>query len=76
MPLFLVLWLSGLLISCSTTLSTMRPAGAQQKINITTRERSQGSGSIKLLDHQLVPIDYLIKNPDIKGLLVNHYMNR
>jgi len=44
------------------------------QINSTTRERAQGSGNIKLLDHQLVPIDYLIKNPDIKGLLVNHYM--
>lgn len=29
---------------------------------------------INLLDHQLKPIDYLEKNPDVKGLLINHYL--
>lgn len=31
-------------------------------------------GNVKLQEHQLRPIDYLHKNPDIKGILVNHYM--
>lgn len=43
-------------------------------ISEDTIERSRGSGAIKLLPHQLRPIDYLLKNPDQKGLLVNHYM--
>lgn len=30
--------------------------------------------NIKLLPHQLEPIRYLQKNPDIPGLLINHYM--
>jgi len=38
------------------------------------RLKSQGHGKITLLEHQLVPIDYLHKNPDIRGILVNHYM--
>ncbi|MBH1988824.1 MAG: hypothetical protein I8H75_04455 [Myxococcaceae bacterium] len=29
---------------------------------------------VALLPHQQAPIDYLLKHPEIKGLLVNHYM--
>ena len=29
---------------------------------------------IKLLPHQQQPIDYLIKDKDLKGIIVNHYM--
>jgi hypothetical protein len=32
------------------------------------------SANVQLLPHQQLPIDYMIKNPDIKGLLINHYM--
>jgi len=34
----------------------------------------KGSGAINLLSHQLVPIDYLHKHPEQKGILINHYM--
>lgn len=30
--------------------------------------------TIRLQHHQLVPIDYLEKNPKIKGLVINHYL--
>lgn len=29
---------------------------------------------IHLQNHQLIPIDYLEKNPEIKGLIINHYL--
>src|SRR5437762_2733650 len=77
MPVVLVLWLSSLfwMMACSSTLSSVRPTREKiEHISESTREQAQGSGSIKLLNHQLVPIDYMLKNPDIKGLLVNHYM--
>lgn len=34
----------------------------------------KGQGNIELLSHQLLPIDYLHKHPEQKGLLINHYM--
>lgn len=43
-------------------------------IDPAIREMTRGSGSIKLLDHQLRPIDYLHRHPEQKGLLINHYM--
>jgi hypothetical protein len=61
-----------MLSSCSSTKSVK--ISSKHLIDATVREKSKGSGSISLLDHQLTPIDYLHKNPDQKGLLVNHYM--
>jgi hypothetical protein len=43
-------------------------------IQTQTIEASKGTGDITLLPHQLKPIDYLLTHPEIKGLLVNHYM--
>lgn len=63
----------GLLSACSSVKT--RPSNFKaEQIDQTTRERARGVGSLSLLDHQLVPIDYLHKHPDIKGLLINHYM--
>lgn len=39
-----------------------------------TSAKIKGSGTVELLPHQLTPIDYLLKHPSQKGLLVNHYM--
>ena len=77
MPIVVVLWLSSLfwMTACSSTMSNLRPTREKlEQIDASTRERARGTGNIQLLDHQLLPIDYLLKNPDIKGLLVNHYM--
>jgi Helicase conserved C-terminal domain len=35
---------------------------------------SQKIENIQLLPHQQFPIDYLLRTPDVKGLLINHYM--
>lgn len=66
-----------LLLSCSSVRKNKEIAISTPDldgISNSTVELSKGSGGIKLLPHQLRPIDYLLKNPDIKGLLVNHYM--
>lgn len=59
------------LTSCTSTKVIKAPNAI---IDHDLDERIVGTGSIKLLDHQLVPIDYLLKHPEQKGLLVNHYM--
>jgi hypothetical protein len=56
-------------------MSHIRPTRERiEQIDAATRERAQGHSDVQLLDHQLLPLDYMLKNPDIKGLLVNHYM--
>lgn len=61
--------------SCASKKSSLRNApGGAQKIDVLTRTSAQGNGRVGLLDHQLIPIDYLHKNPLLKGLLINHYM--
>src|ERR1700688_3574824 len=63
------------LMSCSTVKqSTIDHKERKLTIDPATVIATAGTSSIKLLDHQLLPIDYLLKNPDQKGLLVNHYM--
>jgi len=61
-------------LSCSSVQTKPKGGLGQSSIDAKTLEISKGSKDIKLLRHQLRPIDYLLKNPDIKGLLVNHYM--
>lgn len=61
-----------LFTSCATTKSSTK--NSITNIDSSTRALTKGSGTINLLDHQLLPIDYLHKNPQIKGLLINHYM--
>lgn len=43
-------------------------------VDTSLKQEVAGSGAIELLEHQLLPIDYLKKHPEQKGLLVNHYM--
>lgn len=63
-----------LLASCSSVNQAVRPSRGTSIIDADLKKQVTGSGSVELLPHQLVPIDYLKKKPDIKGLLVNHYM--
>lgn len=37
------------------------------------KNKLKGTGTVELLEHQLLPIDYLLKT-DVHGLLINHYM--
>jgi predicted PurR-regulated permease PerM len=50
------------------------PVHNNASIDSVVRKTTAGTGIVTLLDHQLIPIDYLHKHPDIKGLLINHYM--
>ncbi len=59
--------------SCASSKSNLR-TDAHYTIAASTRDNSQGTGNLKLLEHQLLPIDYLVRHDDVKGLLVNHYM--
>lgn len=43
-------------------------------VDENTKEITKGFGEIKLLPHQLTPLDYLAKHPNKKGLVINHYM--
>lgn len=64
-----------LISSCTSTKSSVKPSAAQTfAIADSTREKVRGTGNVTLLDHQLLPIDYLHKHDDVKGLLINHYM--
>lgn len=61
--------------SCSSGKLILKPSKEPlASIDAGTREKSSGSGKITLLEHQLLPIDYLRKHPEIRGILVNHYM--
>lgn len=69
MFLYIALFLSLLLGSCSGSKS-INKTEVKEKLSFSI----DNEGKIKLLPHQILPIDYLKKNPDQKGLLVNHYM--
>lgn len=43
-------------------------------ISESVAEKVKGSGTITLLPHQLLPIDFMHRHPDQKGILINHYM--
>ncbi len=51
----------------------MFPAARSQEITDDSKPSNQKE-DIHLLPHQQFPVDYLLKNPGIKGLLINHYM--
>lgn len=70
--LFFVI-LSILVQGCVTT-SANKASRTVATVDPALKKKLQGTGSIELLDHQLVPIDYLHKHPELHGLLVNHYM--
>jgi hypothetical protein len=59
---------------CASTGASSSIAKAQAAVSKETMDAARGSGKVKLLNHQLVPIEYLRKNPDVKGIIVNHYM--
>lgn len=61
--------------SCSSIKGNLKKGlESNESIDESTRQRTKGNGSVTLLDHQLLPIDYLLKHPEQKGLLINHYM--
>jgi len=75
------------LVSCSVTNTTATRKTAKNnyfakvKSSTTTKQYISNelqewnkNQKIKLLPHQLVPIDYLEKNKNIKGLLLYHYL--
>lgn len=61
-------------MSCATTHHDVQKSTEASSIDQAIREKAKGSGRIELSDHQLLPIDYLHKHPEQKGLLINHYM--
>lgn len=61
------------LFSCSSVKNHIK-SEKKHSLDSTTLDKAQGSGAIKLLPHQFIPIDYLKKHPQQKGLLINHYM--
>lgn len=69
---FLVAFLS-ILNGCASTSAVQRSRGSTS-VDPSLKGKIKGSGSIELLEHQLLPIDYLHKNPSLHGLLINHYM--
>src|ERR1700688_3896602 len=66
----LVLMLSG----CSGVEHGVRKSSGAQRMDNELKQQLAGTGSVTLLDHQLVPIEYLKNHPEMKGLLINHYM--
>lgn len=64
-------------LSCSTTKYNTKnlfsPVSSGQ-ISPNVIEKAQGSGAVKLLNHQLFPIQYMLEHPDQKGIIINHYM--
>lgn len=63
-----------MMFSCASTKNFKTTMEHDLTIDAQLRREFQEKGAKRLLDHQLVPIDYLHKHPEIKGLLVNHYM--
>lgn len=71
MQRMLTLMVAVLLSSCAT--SHLRKKELLT-INDDTMSRARGTSNVKLLPHQLVPIDYLLRHSELKGILINHYM--
>ena len=72
---FLSIYLSG----CSTTqyykIKDSSDFRSDQEIKLPKySEKKRQAGKITLLPHQYYPIDYLLKHPKQKGLLINHYL--
>lgn len=70
-----ILIVSLFISSCSSVNHTIKNDKIDRRqISEATKKRIQGSGKIQLLQHQMVPIDYLLNHPEQRGILVNHYM--
>jgi hypothetical protein len=52
---------------------SLPPLGKRQTISFALQKWNHEQ-PIRLQKHQLIPIDYLEKNPSIKGLIINHYL--
>lgn len=63
-----------LLIGGCASTPAQRTPRSSLVVDPSLKNRIKGTGTIDLLDHQLVPIDYLQKHPEVRGLLINHYM--
>ncbi len=69
-----LLLLAIFLSSCVHTKKEIHQEEKRYSIDEDLAEKLHGTGKVGLLEHQLLPIDYMRKNPDLHGLLVNHYM--
>src|SRR4051794_23321061 len=64
-----------LLTGCKLPHNNTAPQDASPRQTISAAlTRWNQQRPICLQKHQLIPIDYLEKNPNIKGLIVNHYL--
>lgn len=65
------------LIGCSFNKPTSKQTSKNLNKSLSISEELRDWNSqqkITLLEHQLMPIDYLEKNPDVGGLVVDHYL--
>lgn len=69
-----LLLISLLLGSCAGSHGKIRDDQKREAIDPNLKNLLKGTGSIELLEHQLLPIDYMRKHPEVHGLLINHYM--
>lgn len=60
--------------SCASVKKEIRESKELLAVDPDLKASLKGSGPIELLEHQLIPIDYLRRHPELHGLLVNHYM--
>lgn len=64
-----------IMASCATTKNSLNLRDRPKYIlDPNTKKIASGGSNIELFEHQLRPIDYLLKNPELKGLLINHHM--
>jgi superfamily II DNA or RNA helicase len=69
--MFLV-WALGLTLSSQILHAEQRDLSSGVEETQDTPDST--ASPIRLLPHQQYPIDYLVKHPEVKGLLINHYM--
>ena len=75
MRILIIFFWAMLSVSCSNVKNAVKSSHQPLlEISENTKEKAKGNSDIQLLAHQLAPIDYLLKHPEQKGLLVNHYM--
>jgi hypothetical protein len=63
-----------LLTGCDPNTYKPLPALGKNQVISTALQQWNQKQPIRLQKHQLFPIDYLEKNPHIKGLIINHYL--
>lgn len=71
---FLAIIFIALVINGCASTNNVRKDTATMHVDDNLSARIKGTGPITLLEHQLTPIDYLDKHPEVHGLLINHYM--